>query len=44
MRERRKIVELWRRGKAAALVTLVRVEGSSYRRVGARLLVTTDGG
>lgn len=43
MRERRKIVELWRGGKAAALVTLVRVEGSSYRRVGARLLVTTDG-
>ena len=43
MRERRKIVELWRRGKAAALVTLVRVEGSSYRRVGARLLVGVDG-
>ena len=43
MRERRKIVELWRRGRAAALVTLVRVEGSSYRRVGARLLVGVDG-
>ena len=43
MRERRKILELWRRGKAAALVTLVRVEGSSYRRVGARLLVGLDG-
>jgi xanthine dehydrogenase accessory factor len=43
MRERRKIVELWRQGNAAALVTLVRVEGSSYRRVGARLLVTVDG-
>ena len=43
MRERRKILELWRRGKAAALVTLVRVEGSSYRRVGARLLVGVDG-
>lgn len=43
MRERRKIVELWRRGRAAALVTLVRVEGSSYRRVGARLLVGMDG-
>jgi len=43
MRERRKIVELWRQGKAAALVTLVRIEGSSYRRVGARLLVTVDG-
>jgi xanthine/CO dehydrogenase XdhC/CoxF family maturation factor len=43
MRERRRIVELWRRGKAAALVSLVRVEGSSYRRVGARLLVAADG-
>jgi xanthine dehydrogenase accessory factor len=43
MRERRKIVELWRKGKAAALVTLVRVEGSSYRQVGARLLVGVDG-
>jgi xanthine dehydrogenase accessory factor len=43
MRERRKIVELWRGGKAAALVTLVRVEGSSYRRVGARLLVGVNG-
>jgi xanthine dehydrogenase accessory factor len=43
MRERRKIVELWRRGNAAALITLVRVEGSSYRRVGARLLVGVDG-
>lgn len=43
MRERRKILELWRRGGAAALVTLVRVEGSSYRRVGARLLVGVDG-
>jgi xanthine dehydrogenase accessory factor len=43
MRERRKLVELWRQGNAAALVTLVRVEGSSYRRVGARLLVTVDG-
>jgi xanthine dehydrogenase accessory factor len=43
MRERRRIVELWRRGDAVALVTLVRVEGSSYREVGARLLVTGDG-
>ena len=38
------IVELWEQGNAAALVTLVRVEGSSYRRPGARLLVTNDGG
>jgi xanthine dehydrogenase accessory factor len=44
MRERRKIVELWRQGVAAAMVTLVRVEGSSYRRVGARMLVGVDGG
>lgn len=43
MRERRRIVEMWRRGGAVALVTLVRVEGSSYRRVGARLLVGADG-
>jgi xanthine dehydrogenase accessory factor len=43
MRERRSIVERWEQGSAAALVTLVRVEGSSYRRPGARLLVTNDG-
>jgi len=43
MRERRLIVEEWKQGRAAALVTLVRVEGSSYRRPGARLLVCTDG-
>jgi len=43
MRERRSIVERWEQGGAAALVTLVRVEGSSYRRPGARLLVSTDG-
>ena len=39
MIERRQIVDLWRRGDAAALVTLVRAAGSSYRRPGARLLV-----
>ena len=27
----------------AALATVVRVEGSSYRRTGARMLVTDDG-
>lgn len=43
MRERRRIVELWQRGDAVALVTLVRVEGSSYREVGARLLVMANG-
>src|ERR1700734_1328228 len=43
MRERRQIVELWDRGDSAALVTLVRVEGSSYRRTGARLLIAANG-
>ncbi len=43
MRERRSIVEQWQQGRAAAHVTLIRVEGSSYRRPGARLLVLTDG-
>jgi len=44
MRERRSIVERWEQGIATALVTLVRVEGSSYRRPGARMLVMADGG
>jgi xanthine/CO dehydrogenase XdhC/CoxF family maturation factor len=43
MRERRRIVEMWQRGEAAAMVTLVRVEGSSYRRVGARMLISAGG-
>lgn len=43
MRERRRIVEMGRRGDAAAMVTLVRVEGSSYRRVGARMLIAANG-
>jgi len=43
MMERRRICQLWERGDAAALVTLVRVEGSSYRRVGARLLIAANG-
>jgi xanthine dehydrogenase accessory factor len=30
-------------GKKSALATVVRVEGSSYRRAGARMLVTDDG-
>ena len=41
--ERRQIVRLWRRGGASVLVTLVRAEGSSYRRPGARLLLGPDG-
>lgn len=43
MRERRQIVELWRQGGSAVLVTLVRVAGSSYRRPGARLLIGAGG-
>jgi xanthine dehydrogenase accessory factor len=43
MRERRQIVELWQRGDAVALATLVCVEGSSYRRTGARLLISASG-
>lgn len=42
--ERKQIVELWRGigAQAGVLVTLVKAEGSSYRRPGARLLVGTD--
>jgi xanthine dehydrogenase accessory factor len=43
MMERRQIVGLWRRGGARVLVTVVRVEGSSYRRPGARLLLGRAG-
>lgn len=43
MRERRQIVDLWRRGGARVLVTVVRVNGSSYRRPGARLLLGESG-
>ena len=39
MMERRQVVRAWSAGDASALVTLIRVEGSSYRRPGARLLV-----
>jgi xanthine dehydrogenase accessory factor len=41
--ERRQIVEMWRQGGGAVLVTLVRAEGSSYRRPGARLLIGGSG-
>jgi xanthine dehydrogenase accessory factor len=41
--ERRQIVRLWKQGGAAVLVTLVRAEGSSYRRPGARLLLGSRG-
>ncbi len=43
MNDRRKICQMWQRGGACALVTLVRIEGSSYRRVGARLLIARNG-
>lgn len=39
----RRIVRQWRQGGGVALVTLVRIEGSSYRRVGARMLIAADG-
>lgn len=43
IRERREIVRLWKTCQRAVLATLVRVQGSSYRRVGARLLIADDG-
>src|SRR5271154_6696670 len=43
MMERRQIVRLWQQGGTAVLVTLVRAEGSSYRRPGARLLLGQQG-
>ena len=43
MMERRQIVRLWQQGGAAVLVTLVRAEGSSYRRPGARLILGAQG-
>ena len=43
MRERRQIVELFQRGDSVALATLIHVEGSSYRRTGARLLIAANG-
>lgn len=47
MKEIQAIVRAWdqarQQGKKAALVTVVHLEGSSYRRPGARMLVTEDG-
>jgi xanthine dehydrogenase accessory factor len=43
MMERWQIVRLWQQGGATVLVTLVRAEGSSYRRPGARLLLGAQG-
>ncbi|WP_432937335.1 XdhC family protein [Kribbella sp. CA-253562] len=36
------ISHAWRSGRPLALATLVKVEGSSYRRPGARLLINAD--
>ena len=45
MREIREIIATFerRRGEPLALATLVRARGSSYRRPGARMLITRDG-
>src|SRR5579872_1607781 len=47
MKEIRSIVDAWRtidlRTTQAALATVVRVEGSAYRRAGARMLVLDNG-
>jgi xanthine dehydrogenase accessory factor len=43
MMELRNIVDLWRGGNARVLATVIRVEGSSYRRPGARLLLGDAG-
>ena len=43
MVDRRRIVEQWQQGSSRVLVTLVRAEGSSYRRPGAHLLIGSDG-
>lgn len=47
MNEARAVISLWseavRDGKDAVLATVVRVEGSAYRRPGARMLLVEDG-
>ncbi len=43
MMESRQIVRQWQQAGAEVLVTLVRAEGSSYRRPGARLLLSIGG-
>src|ERR1700710_1814394 len=47
MKELREIIKAYdtavKAGKRSALATVVRVDGSSYRRPGARMLVTEDG-
>ena len=43
MMERRQVVEFWERERRGVLVTLVGVEGSSYRQRGARLIAGEAG-
>ena len=46
MKELQEIIKIWQQlppSQTAALVTLVKVEGSAYRRPGARMLITSDG-
>ena len=43
MVDRRRIVRQWHQGQGKVLVTLVRTEGSSYRRRGAHMLVGPEG-
>lgn len=45
MKEIRSLLKLYRKeeNKAAALATVINVEGSSYRRTGARMLIYEDG-
>ena len=43
MMERRQVVEFWQGGLGSMLVTLVGVEGSSYRQRGARLIAGLNG-
>ena len=46
MKELQDIIEVWKQfpsQQTAALATLVKVEGSAYRRPGARMLITSDG-
>ena len=43
MKELPKMIDVWQHGEATALATLVKVEGSAYRRPGARMLITSDG-
>jgi len=43
MVDRRRIVRMGKQGSARVLVTLVHVEGSSYRRPGAHLLIGSEG-